>query len=191
MAYRFFQNLVGARPARREYVRSYVRPRESDCVLDFGCGPGDILEFLPSVKYVGLDMNANYIAAAIRRFGMRGSFRVGKVSSKTVYEEAAYDLVLAVGLVHHMADEEAAQVFRFAARALKPSGRLVTLDGCLVEGQSAIARYLLLTDRGRHVRGVEEYVRLARQVFPTVKPIVRHDLMRIPYTHLILECCPE
>ncbi len=41
---------------------------------------------------------------------------------------------------------------RLARAALRPGGRLVTADGCYLDGQSRIARLLLKMDRGRHVR---------------------------------------
>jgi hypothetical protein len=51
-----------------------------------------------------------------------------------------------------------------------------------------LARFILRRDRGQHVRQRDEYLALAREVFPQLEYEVRHDLMRIPYTHLILRC---
>ena len=41
-------------------------------------------------------------------------------------------------------------------------------------------------DRGEFVRRREDYVRLAEGCFARVESFVRHDLLRIPYTHLIM-----
>ena len=75
-----------------------------------------------------------------------------------------------------------------AKSALKPSGVLVTLDGAFVNGQPMLARVLARLDRGLYVRAPEEYARLARAVFPNVEMQVSTDLLRIPYTHVILRC---
>ena len=64
----------------------------------------------------------------------------------------------------------------------------MTLDGVWEKGQSVVSRYLLARDRGRFIREEEEYAELALQFFRDVKPSIRHDLLRIPYTHIILEC---
>ena len=64
----------------------------------------------------------------------------------------------------------------------------MTIDGCYVPGQSAVARWLLSRDRGRYVRSQNEYLQLMRQIFPDVKSSVRTDLLRVPYTHLVAEC---
>ena len=57
-----------------------------------------------------------------------------------------------------------------------------------MEGQSSWARRFLRMDRGEYVRELDEYLRLARQMFGEVLTEVRHDFLRIPYTHLIMDC---
>lgn len=188
-AYRWFSRLVGARGSRTECVRRYVRPRAGDRVLDCGCGPGELLEYLPSdLEYVGIDIDAGYIADARERFGDRASFRTGAIGPDTMSEEAHYDLVLAWGVLHHLDDGQVREFLRLARRSLKPGGRLVTLDPCYVPGQSPVARLFLRMDRGLHVRALDAWPELVRPTFPDMVAHVRHDLLRIPYTHLIMEC---
>ena len=64
----------------------------------------------------------------------------------------------------------------------------MTYDGCWVEGQSRIARWLISMDRGQAVRAPRELERLAAPHFSEVRREIRHDFLRIPYTHLVLEC---
>jgi SAM-dependent methyltransferase len=58
----------------RVYLSEYVRPVPGEKVLDIGCGPGEILEYLPAVDYVGFDINPKYVEAVQKRFGGRGRF---------------------------------------------------------------------------------------------------------------------
>ena len=189
-AYEAFSLLVGAGRSRRIYVHDHVRALPGQKLLDIGCGPADILDYLPSIDYYGFDISPAYIESARRRYGDRGRFFCERVAEAKAFREHAgtFDIALATGVLHHLGDDEARSLFEVAARALKPGGRLVTLDGCFVEGQSRIGRYLLAHDRGRFVRVESEYVRLARGVFGAVGATVRDDLLRIPYTHIVLEC---
>ena len=171
-----------------ECVARYIRPRANDRVLDCGCGPGDLFEYLPDVDYVGIDIDADYVADARSRFGDRATFRLGPLGAETMTEEAHYDLVLAWGVLHHLDDDQVREFMKLARRSLKPAGRLVTLDPCYADDQSRVARYLLDKDRGEHVRSVEEWPPLVQPTFPSVILHLRHDLLRIPYTHLIMEC---
>ena len=189
--YSLFAKLVGAERGRRLYIDRYIRPQKGDRVLDIGCGPGDILGALPEVEYHGFDLSADYIESARKIFGSRGQFHVEKVSVDLIKKYAGFDLVLATGVLHHLSDAEAVDLFRVAHAALKPGGRLVTLDGCFKTGQSLIARQMLRNDRGKHVREEPAYLSLARQVFSETTPFVTTDLLRVPYTHLIMECRRE
>ena len=187
-AYRTFQNMVGGNYHQR-HLAEHAQPVPGEKVLDIGCVPGDILEFLKEVNYTGFDISPEYIEAAKRRFGQRGRFWCGDVGLAALEQERrTFDLVLATGVLHHLDDERAAKLFELAKLALRPGGRLVTYDGCYVPGQSGIVRWVLSKDRGKFVRKREDYLRLASVCFPKVEARVRHDMLRIPYTHLIMRC---
>lgn len=187
-AYRTFQSVVSGNYHQR-HLAEHVQPVPGEKVLDIGCGPGDILDYLPAVNYTGFDVSPEYIESAKKRFGQRGRFWCSDVGLAAIEQErGTFDLVLATGVVHHLDDERAMKLFELARIALRPGGRLVTYDGCFVPGQSRIARWMLRQDRGKFVRPREEYIRLASVCFSKVEARVRHDMLRIPYTHLILRC---
>jgi SAM-dependent methyltransferase len=187
--YSWVQNLLGAQRARRIYVSEYLRVQAHDRVLDIGCGPADILEWLPDVEYLGLDLSTSYIEQAKRRFGHRAQFMAADVASFAPIHCNYFDVVNAMGVLHHLNDEDAIRLLRIAHTMLRPGGRLVTYDGCYLESQSRLARFFLNQDRGQHIRDKDHYVQLASEVFgANVKPSIRNDLPAIPYTHLIMEC---
>jgi cyclopropane fatty-acyl-phospholipid synthase-like methyltransferase len=187
--YRLFGRMVGGIAAWKTYLAEYVKPAPGNKILDIGCGPADVLNYLPAVNYLGLDLSAEYINSAKQRFGNRGRFRCGDVGLASIEgEEGTFDRVMAIGVIHHLDDAQAARLFELARLALRPNGRLITYDGCYVPRQSFIARWMLDRDRGKFVRAREEYLRLASARFSKVESHLRHDLLRIPYTHLIM-CC--
>jgi len=186
--YELYHRLIGANYRSRVLVSEYIRPRPSDHILDIGCGPGNMLPFLPVGHYLGVDVNPSYIRTAQERYGDRGKFVCERVNHHNVSELGAFDIVLALGLTHHLDDEEARNLFRLGYAALKPGGRLITNDGCYTDGQSGIERYLLARDRGQFVRTKAAYLALAHSCFQQVIPHLRSDVLRIPYTHLIMEC---
>lgn len=188
VVYKTFQSLIGGRKARRRFVAQHVRPQTGEKILDIGCGPGDILDFLPAVTYHGVDLDPAYIAAARRGYGARGTFTCSGVDGLTVPDPGTFDVALAAGLLHHLADEEARQLFRAAATALKPGGRLLTLDGCFADGQPVVSRLLLKADRGAYVREQPAYEALAQASFAQVQATIEERFFNVPYTLLIMEC---
>ena len=184
--FRAFNGLIGAARAREIFVREHVRPRAGQRLLDIGCGTGEIVAFLPGVDYVGFDENPEYVHAARARYP-ETAFSCERIDAHGVALES-FDLALAMGVLHHLNDVEALELLRVACASLRPGGRLITLDGCYVDGQSTVSRWLLSSDRGGYVRSRDEYLRLLRAVFPEIKAALRTDLLRVPYTHLVVEC---
>lgn len=186
--YELWSDLVGARRSRAELVRLYVRPREGDRILDLGCGPGELLGFLPrSVRYTGVDISAQYIAAARERFGDRAEFVVGDASGYAAGGRR-FDLVIVFGVLHHLNDQQVTRLFATAAQVLTQTGRMMTVDPVYTVPQHPLARALIKRDRGQHVRDATGYTALARTAFTKVRETERSDLLRIPYSHCILEC---
>ncbi len=186
-AYQLWWNMVGGPGWAKVLVNEYIQVGTGVRVLEIGCGPGTIVPYLSDAEYLGFDLSREYIELAKRRFP-RAQFVCERVSQFSLQKEQSFDVVLALGIVHHLNDAEARQLFQIAYNALKPGGKLVTADGVWTDDQSAAARWLLARDRGEYIRREREYVSIASQVFEKIRPSVRHDLLRIPYSHLILEC---
>lgn len=187
LMYKAFVKLIGG-DMRASYVKNHIRPCKGMRILDIGCGPGDILELLPEVEYIGFDMNEKYIESAIKRYSGRGEFFCERVSRNAFDSDKKFDVIMANGVLHHLQDEEVMQLFELAEALILPEGRLVTLDGCYVQRQSWIKRYILSKDRGRYVRNKEKYIDLASEVFTQINDYIYDNLIRLPYTHIIMEC---
>lgn len=172
----------------RRFIDQILRIRPGQRVLDIGCGPADILDRLPAdIDYCGFDIEARYIEAARLRYGDRGSFFVRAVTPQAVNDLGTFDVVMSIGVLHHLNDNDAETVLASAARVLRPGGRLITVDGAYVKEQNPVAWLLLKMDRGRHVRTPDAYLEIARRHFSDPRASVFHDLLAIPYTHCIIE----
>lgn len=185
--YNIFQNIMGAHKGRMDFSRQSIRAQTGDRVLDIGCGTAEILTYLPEVEYLGMDIHQPYIDAARSRFGNRGIFECQILSQQQLVDMPDFDITLAIGVLHHMDDDEATNLFSLAHAALCSGGRFITIDPCFEQSQSALARYLVGRDRGQHVRDKQGYQRLAESMFTNITALVKHRRW-IPYTHCIMEC---
>lgn len=186
--YELFSRAIGAHKARTRMVSDHLRIPPGARVLDVGCGPGDLHPYLGDVDYVGIDISPSYIASAETRFGgPKAEFRVGDATA-IPDDLRDFDVAIATGVMHHLDDDQVRAMVRGIAAALRPEGRFVDLENAFVPDQHRFARALIERDRGQHVRTPEAYVALAGSAFGSVTPTVVHDLLRIPYTHCILEC---
>lgn len=187
LVYSAFQSLMGAHRFRTNFVSHYVKPFSGMRILDIGCGPADILAYLPNVDYSGFDISQAYIDKARSKFGQQGHFYCQHLRPDDVENLPKFDVVLAIGLLHHLDDPLAISVMRLAHQALKPGGKLLTVDPCLDPSQNAMAGFLVRHDRGQNVRNKLGYSALAANVFVNASVEVRHQRW-IPYTHCIMEC---
>lgn len=187
--YNLFQGVVGGNALRRRIIQNYARARPGDKVIDIGCGSAQALQSLPDVEYLGLDIDPDYIAFARRTYGDKGTFAIGDTRSlrgDSRFKDA--DIVMAVGVLHHLGDEEAADCMRFAHDALKKGGRLICHDACWIPNQGAFSKCIMSYDRGRNIRTEQQYCQLAAKIFRNVHAWVNTKPMRIPYVTIILEC---
>jgi SAM-dependent methyltransferase len=187
--YDLFQDAIGGNALRRSFIRNQVRAKPGDKVIDIGCGPAQILPWLPLVDYVGFDVNSAYIASAQRRHAGKGTFVVG--DTKSLWDDPRFrnaDIVIGLGILHHLDDHEALHCLRFAYDALKPGGRFVSFEACWVANQGSLSKYIMSKDRGQNIRTEPMYRQLAGSVFKNVNAWIDTKPMRIPYVVIFLEC---
>lgn len=185
--YSSFQLLMGARMFWQDFAATSIRPFPGMKILDIGCGPADILAYLPDVDYWGFDISEKYINHARINFGKRGNFQCKTLQLTDLTQLPSFDIVLALGLLHHLDDLTAKSIIQLAFQALKSGGILLTVDPCLEPSQNRIARFLICHDRGRDVRDKTGYQAIAKSCFHNPQTIVRHRAW-VPYTHCYMKC---
>jgi SAM-dependent methyltransferase len=187
LVYQAFQQGGGFFGARLKAMKSYLSLNAGEKVVDIGCGPGFIVKYLPpDISYWGFDTDEKYISYATEKFGSKGRFVCHLFDEPTARKHAPVDVVTMNGVLHHLSDDQAHETLAVIKQALGTRGRLFTLDGCFVDGQPALARYLLEHDRGEYVRTPERYESLLRAHFDRVETHVEHSLSWVPYTWLIM-----
>ena len=187
--YNLVQDAIGGNALRRKFIQNRVRAKAGDKIIDIGCGPAQILPWLPNVDYLGLDVNRAYIASAKRTHAGKGTFVVG--DTKSLWDDSRFrdaDVVIGLGILHHLDDDDAAHCIRFAHHALKQAGRFVSLEACWVPNQGFLSRYIMSKDRGQNVRTEQAYRQLAAKVFKNVDAWIDTKPMRVPYVIVVLEC---
>lgn len=190
--YSSFQSGI-ARPETPELVRSQIFPDldgRNLRVLDLGCGPAAFLSSYAHIggfTYVGFDPNEKYIDKARQRFP-DAELHVGTVSDVKDKISGPFDLAVAQGVLHHVEDESAGELARFAASHLVSGGRFVTIDPVLFAGQHPVASMLARLDRGKYVRKEDEYRRTVETAFSpdSTTTTIMSGWLRVPYNHCVV-----
>jgi ArsR family transcriptional regulator len=102
---------------------------ESAVVADLGCGTGQVaLSVAPFVgQVIGVDASSSMLKTARKRLEGQANvdLRAGSLEALPI-QDGALDAAMMFLVLHHVADP--ARAIAEAARALKPSGRLIIVD---------------------------------------------------------------
>lgn len=170
------------------FLNEVVAPKETDTFIDIGCGPADILEQLPKLKYVGLDISDAYVAAAEKRWKGRGIFISGSVSAwKNDPRVRGADIVHINGVLHHTDDVVAGELLQLGTDVLEPGGRLVCYEPVYLRWQSAFGRKMMARDRGQYIRSESEWKTLVSSPLPGCTTSITASINRLGYTGIIIE----
>jgi SAM-dependent methyltransferase len=185
MVYLALQNALGAQRLRSACVE-VLAPRSGERILDLGCGPAYILEYMPPVTYYGFDTAPQHIDYARRKYPNKGKFYCEEFTDACLRTLEPFDAVILMGLLHHLTNDSCHDILDLARQALKVGGRMVTLDPCFVPGQSRISRFVAAHDRGRFVRDQQSYTALVKDHFDHVTEKIVSNIGRIPSTEIIM-----
>ena len=133
--YEFFQNFMGMNKVRKEFVAKYVSTHNVKSFLDIGCGPAEILAFLPELEYHGFDISESYIQNAKDRYGDRGIFNAQYLTNDSLKNLPSFDVALMFGVLHHLDDETSKDMIQLSKNALRKGGRLLTIDPAFANKQ--------------------------------------------------------
>lgn len=111
---------------RMSWIKQLVDPKPGDRIVDLGCGPGVVAEFLAShgASVHGVDLHPKAIATARRlnSTNPRNTFQVGDASRVANLAGASFDKAVSCDVTEHCGHDVMLGIFREAYRLLKPGG---------------------------------------------------------------------
>lgn len=152
----------GFRRHRELLAREF--PEAGPRILDVGCGSGLLAASFPPERYLGVDLQPEFL----RRARVRNSAHVfcAMDARGLGLADGAFDAALLCGVIHHLDDAGARALLREVRRVLQPGGRLLMWED--VPTRSAgnlVGRLVHRLDAGGLIRTAEHYASLLEPVF--------------------------
>ena len=184
--YSLVQRVMSGTSFRKKIVKKYIT-KHNVKVLDIGCGPAEILDTLPKIKYYGFDINPIYINSAKKKYENKGKFFCKKFTNKNTKYLPKFDHVLLLGILHHLSDKEINTLMPNIKKVLKKKGNIITLDNIFIHKQNFIAKFLIQMDKGENVRSRKGYLNILKNHFKKINSKIYHQKF-IPYTWFVANC---
>lgn len=187
--YNSWQLFVGGEKARATIAKKYINAKAEERVLDIGCGTGTLFELMgKEIDYVGYDISQEYIDFAKNKYKDTPNARFYfKRVNEIEMSEKDFDVVIAIGILHHLNDDEALKLIELAFLHLKEGGRFVLAEPAWIPKQNLFAKFMLKMDRGKAIRDVEGYKKLLQPYFKSFKSTIDGKLFNVPYTMCMIE----
>jgi len=138
----------------RDFLLELSEQRKNENILDVACGAGQHADiFSDASRYVGIDLNPSYMEFAAAEIE-RPFFTMD--ATNLALESETFDLTYAVGLFHHLSDEEVLDAASEMARVTNVGGASIIVDAVRPGPFNVFGQILYRLDRGDHVRHVPE-----------------------------------
>jgi SAM-dependent methyltransferase len=113
------------------YINRHVKLGRLESVLDFGCGPGHLIEHLLKIvgrgKVFGIDYSKEAVEQVNHNFSKHKSFAkaVWADSMPSSFADNSMDMVISIEVIEHLDDKQLEGVFKEIYRILKPGGFVI------------------------------------------------------------------
>jgi SAM-dependent methyltransferase len=120
------------------------------------------------------------------KYGNRGTFILGNIADDSIPNCGQFDIVCAIGVLHHLPEKDAVKLIDDGVKLLKEGGRLITLDNINEDYVGVVNKIALKLDRGAYIRNKDDYLKLFSK-YHDIRFTIKKAPMRIPYYHIICE----
>ena len=186
--YNLFQLGIQKNGTKDFLNREILKSESIERVLDFGSGIGHHSQLFQGKQYLGIEPSESCVLSAERLYkDSNATFLVGDHTALKSLTEGTFDLIFAIGVLHHIDDLVFNEFVEQAFRLLKPGARLMTFDPVLHQHQRKLSKWVVKQDRGQWVRTENEYLTVIKKFFlDNTDSRIYSKLLRIPYDHILI-----
>lgn len=182
-----FQKIMSGTHFRKRIIKNNIKNKKIK-VLDIGCGPAEILQYIPNSIYYGYDIDKRSIDYAKKKYKDKNHhFYCKNFEKKDLKKLPKFDHIILFGILHHLKNKEIRIILSLCKKVMKKKATLLTEDPIYVKNQNFVAKFLIGRDRGMNVRKKNEYLSLVNVHFKSIKASITHQVF-IPYTWFSMIC---
>jgi len=130
-------------------------------VLDFGCGIGSNCILFNPKFYMGVDKDRLRINYAKKLFPKYKFSTVPGINLE--FENNSVNYILIIAVLHHISCHETAVYLEEFRRILKPDGKVILIEPCLIKNRYINNLVMHALDRGKYIRDMHGYLNILEE----------------------------
>ena len=117
--YRLIQKLMSGTSFRKKIVQKNIKNKKFK-ILDIGCGPAEILDYIPECEYYGYDIDKRAINFARKKYSNNNHhFFCKKFNESELFRLPKFDFIILFGILHHLDNKEAKTILNLCKKKMK------------------------------------------------------------------------
>ncbi len=142
----------------KDLIHKNVIIKPSDKILDIGCGTGAFSPLFKPGNYTGIEISPKKVTYCQQKFPDYTFLQMS--GTQLEFPDNSFDLILVLGVFHHIHDTNATKMLAEIKRALKPRGTVLVIEPTLSPTSSRLNWYMQFIDKGKFIRYNEQYLDL-------------------------------
>ena len=133
--------------------------KKKDFVLDYGCGVGFFCRLFNHKKYLGIDINKNFIISAKKK---NRKYKFTDFDSKDI-KKYNINSILINNVIHHLSDKQVKDSFRFLRTNSKKKSKILIVEPLFPNNFFSLQFFLKALDIGNFIRSKEQYLKILKE----------------------------
>jgi ubiquinone/menaquinone biosynthesis C-methylase UbiE len=160
--------LAGKQKKMKIFIKKYLDQYECGTVADICSGTGDFAELVSrEAKYVGFDLNSDFINFARKRYlndKNKKFVKVNVLTSKAI-QKSKFDAVMLISALHHFSDDDLKILLQTVKKMTK---KVVIIADIIPDPPHLIQKFFARIDRGKFVRTAPDKLKILSKYFKVV-----------------------
>ena len=132
-------------------------------VLDFGCGTGFFAKLFNSKKYLGVDINKNFVSVAKNK-NQGYNFKTLKNNYLKGFEKKI-NLIFINNVLHHLTDKQIFDAFYFFQKKLGKKTSIFIIEPLFPKTFFSLEFFMKVLDIGNNIKTQKNYITLFKKLF--------------------------
>ncbi len=149
-----------AKGSYSDFIKSRIKKK--NYILDFGSGAGFFSKLFDNKKYLGVDINENFINVS-RKKNPKYKYRILKKDYLIGYEKKI-NLVFINNVLHHLTNDEIFKTFKYLKNKLRKKTEFLIIEPLFPKTFLSLEFFMKVLDIGNNIKTKKGYLDLLKKI---------------------------